>query len=76
MQPFSSPEPSVSFGHMVGETKGSGRTQKFNFFHWLIKIVCAEQIKITSTTRYFSLAARMAGTSGTRQALALFKRLS
>ena len=26
-EPFSSPEPSVSFGHVVGEMKGSGSSQ-------------------------------------------------
>ena len=26
-EPFSSPEPSISFGQVVGETKGSGRIQ-------------------------------------------------
>ena len=37
---FSSPEPSVSFGHVVGETKSSGRS------HYRMSVNLGEQVKI------------------------------
>ena len=43
---FSSPEPLV-FRLEMSLTSGSGRTKKFEFFHWLTENECAAEMKIT-----------------------------
>ena len=42
---FSSPEPLV-FRLEMSLTSGSGRTKKFEFFHWLTENECAAEMKI------------------------------